>query len=369
MIKTAETYHVPVLLKESVDGLSIRPGGIYVDVTFGGGGHSREILSRLTGGAHLYSFDQDADAEGNVIGVTPPKLGGWGSEQAVFPPQQHDRHYPDKGPAEIPTPSTSGLPKAGTDSFDKQHVGCSDPQPPNLGGLPFTFVRSNFRYLKNWMRYYGVDHIDGLLADLGVSSHHFDDETRGFSFRFDAPLDMRMNKRGGRTAADIVNEYDENRLADVFYLYGELKNSRRIAAALVKARAQGRIETTQDFVQAVEPLFRREREKKDMAKLFQALRIEVNNEMTALKEMLLAATELLKPGGRLSVITYHSLEDRIVKNVMKAGNAEGKVEQDFFGQIETPFRPINNKVIVPEDDEQQRNPRSRSAKLRIAEKK
>lgn len=311
MIKTAETYHVPVLLKESVDGLNIRPGGIYVDVTFGGGGHSREILSRLTGGAHLYSFDQDADAEGNVIGVTPPKL----------------------------------------------------------GGLPFTFVRSNFRYLKNWMRYYGVDHIDGLLADLGVSSHHFDDETRGFSFRFDAPLDMRMNKRGGRTAADIVNEYDENRLADVFYLYGELKNSRRIAAALVKARAQGRIETTQDFVQAVEPLFRREREKKDMAKLFQALRIEVNNEMTALKEMLLAATELLKPGGRLSVITYHSLEDRIVKNVMKAGNAEGKVAQDFFGRIETPFRPVNNKVIVPEDDEQQRNPRSRSAKLRIAEKK
>lgn len=311
MIKTAETYHVPVLLKESVDGLNIRPGGIYVDVTFGGGGHSREILSRLTGGAHLYSFDQDADAEGNVIGVTPPKL----------------------------------------------------------GGLPFTFVRSNFRYLKNWMRYYGVDHIDGLLADLGVSSHHFDDETRGFSFRFDAPLDMRMNKRGGRTAADIVNEYDENRLANVFYLYGELKNSRRIAAALVKARAQGRIETTQDFVQAVEPLFRREREKKDMAKLFQALRIEVNNEMTALKEMLLAATELLKPGGRLSVITYHSLEDRIVKNVMKAGNAEGKVAQDFFGRIETPFRPVNNKVIVPEDDEQQRNPRSRSAKLRIAEKK
>ena len=369
MIKTAETYHVPVLLKESVDGLNIRPGGIYVDVTFGGGGHSREILSRLTGGAHLYSFDQDADAEGNVIGVTPPKLGGWGSEQAVFPPQQNDRHYPDKGPAEIPTPSTSGLPKAGNDSFDKQHVGCSDPQPPNLGGLPFTFVRSNFRYLKNWMRYYGVDHIDGLLADLGVSSHHFDDETRGFSFRFDAPLDMRMNKRGGRTAADIVNEYDENRLADVFYLYGELKNSRRIAAALVKARARGRIETTQDFVQAVEPLFRREREKKDMAKLFQALRIEVNNEMTALKEMLLAATELLKPGGRLSVITYHSLEDRIVKNVMKAGNAEGKVEQDFFGRIETPFRPVNNKVIVPEDDEQQRNPRSRSAKLRIAEKK
>ena len=336
MIKTAETYHVPVLLKESVDGLNIRPGGIYVDVTFGGGGHSREILSRLTGGAHLYSFDQDADAEGNVIGDRWWVLG--------------DNEKP-KGDEE------------------EQHDISLTPNTQHLSPQPFTFVRSNFRYLKNWMRYYGVDHIDGLLADLGVSSHHFDDETRGFSFRFDAPLDMRMNKRGGRTAADIVNEYDENRLADVFYLYGELKNSRRIAAALVKARAQGRIETTQDFVQAVEPLFRREREKKDMAKLFQALRIEVNNEMTALKEMLLAATELLKPGGRLSVITYHSLEDRIVKNVMKAGNAEGKVAQDFFGRIETPFRPVNNKVIVPEDDEQQRNPRSRSAKLRIAEKK
>lgn len=336
MIKTAETYHVPVLLKESVDGLNIRPGGIYVDVTFGGGGHSREILSRLTGGAHLYSFDQDADAEGNVIGDRWWVLG--------------DNEKPKGEKEERPDISLT-------------------PNTQHLSPQPFTFVRSNFRYLKNWMRYYGVDHIDGLLADLGVSSHHFDDETRGFSFRFDAPLDMRMNKRGGRTAADIVNEYDENRLADVFYLYGELKNSRRIAAALVKARAQGRIETTQDFVQAVEPLFRREREKKDMAKLFQALRIEVNNEMTALKEMLLAATELLKPGGRLSVITYHSLEDRIVKNVMKAGNAEGKVAQDFFGRIEAPFRPVNNKVIVPEDDEQQRNPRSRSAKLRIAEKK
>ncbi len=304
MVTTAKTYHIPVLMKDSVDGLNISPGGIYVDVTFGGGGHSREILSRLDGSGHLYSFDQDADAEKNII---------------------------------------------------------------NDGRL--TFVRSNFRYLKNWMRYYGVDRIDGLLADLGVSSHHFDDESRGFSFRFDAPLDMRMNKRDGTTAADVVNTYDEERLADIFYLYGELKNSRKIAAALVKARAAKKIGTTHDFIGAVESLFRREREKKDMAKLFQALRIEVNNEMTALKEMLRSATELLRPGGRLSVITYHSLEDRIVKNVMKTGNPEGKMKQDFFGRIETPFNLINNKVITPDDEEQENNPRSRSAKLRIAEKK
>lgn len=304
MVKTAETYHVPVLLHESIDGLNIKPSGIYVDVTFGGGGHSREILTRINGNGHLYSFDQDADAERNVV---PAK--------------------------------------------------------------DFTFVCSNFRYLKNWMRYYGVEKIDGLLADLGVSSHHFDDETRGFSFRYDSPLDMRMNKRAGKTAADIVNDYDESLLANIFYLYGELKNSRRIASALTKARAEKRIETTTDFMKAVEPLFKREREKKDMAKLFQALRIEVNHEMDALKEMLKAATELLKPGGRLSVITYHSLEDRIVKNVMKAGNPDGKVEQDFFGRIETPFKLINNKVTIPSQEEQERNPRSRSAKLRIAEKK
>lgn len=303
MATTAGTYHVPVLLGESIDGLNIKPGGIYVDVTFGGGGHSREIVSRLTGGAHLFSFDQDADAELNII--------------------NDDR---------------------------------------------FTFVRSNFRYIKNWMRYHGIDHIDGLLADLGVSSHHFDDETRGFSFRFDAPLDMRMNKRAGATAADIVNNYDEQELADVFFLYGELKNARRIAAALAKARSQQRIETTNQFMQAVEKLFKQEREKKEMAKLFQALRIEVNHEMDALRDMLRGATELLAPGGRLSVITYHSLEDRIVKNVMKTGNAEGKMKQDFFGRIETPFRLVNNKVIIPTQEEQESNPRSRSAKLRIAEK-
>lgn len=303
-------YHVPVLLKESVDGLNIHEGGVYVDVTFGGGGHSREILSRLGGKGHLYSFDQDADAASRVMG-------------------------------------------------DEGHC-----MPAN-----FTFVLSNFRYLKNWMRYYGVEHIDGLLADLGVSSHQFDVDSRGFSFRFDdAPLDMRMNSHAGKTAADVLNNYDEEQLADVFYLYGELRNSRRLASAVVKARKQKPFATTSDLLTTVSPLLKREREKKDMARVFQALRIEVNQEMTALREMLLAATELLATGGRLSVITYHSLEDRLVKNVMRSGNTEGKIKQDLFGRIDTPFRLVNNKVITPSADEQERNPRSRSAKLRIAEK-
>ena len=274
-----------------------------MDVTFGGGGHSREILSRLGEKGHLYSFDQDADAEQNIV--------------------NDDR---------------------------------------------FTFVRSNFRYLSNWMRYYGVEQIDGLLADLGVSSHHFDDETRGFSFRYDAPLDMRMNKRAGKTASDILNEYSEEALADVFYLYGELKNARRIAAAICAYRQQQQIKTTADLTKATERLIRTEKEKKDMARLYQALRIEVNHEMDALRDMLRSATNLLAKEGRLSVITYHSLEDRIVKNVMKVGNVEGKVEQDFFGRISSPFRLVSNKVITPTEDEQQTNPRSRSAKLRIAEK-
>ena len=311
MIKTAETYHVPVLLNESIEGLNIHPNGVYVDVTFGGGGHSREILSRLKEGCSLYSFDQDADAELNI--------------------------------------SKMGLSNDQTDRF--------------------TFVRSNFRYLKNWMRYYNIDHIDGLLADLGVSSHHFDDETRGFSFRFDAPLDMRMNKRSGRTAADILNEEDEEKLANILYLYGEIKQSRRIASAIVKARAQLVFKSTNELLTIVEPFFSHSREKKDMAKMFQALRIEVNHEMDALREMLHAATDLLSPGGRLSVITYHSLEDRMVKNIMKSGNIEGKVKQDFYGKRETPFKLINNKVITASNAEQEQNPRSRSAKLRIAEKK
>ena len=311
MIVTAETYHVPVLLKESVDGLDIQPDGIYVDVTFGGGGHSREILSRLGKKGHLYSFDQDADAEKNIVA--------------------DDR---------------------------------------------FTFVRSNFRYISQWMRYYQVEKIDGLLADLGVSSHHFDDETRGFSFRFDAPLDMRMNKRAGQTAADILNEYTEERLADVLYLYGELKNARRLAKAIVTARSKEPIKTTGHLLKALSIETKEEnfqfsilnsQLKKDMAKLYQALRIEVNHEMDALRDMLRGATELLDEGGRLSVITYHSLEDRIVKNVMKSSNAEGKMEQDFYGRVSSPFRLVG-KMITPSQDEQERNPRSRSAKLRIAEK-
>lgn len=298
-------YHIPVLLKESVDGLDINPDGVYVDVTFGGGGHSREILSRLGDNGHLFSFDQDADAENNIV---------------------------------------------------------DDPR--------FTFVHSNFRWLSNWMRYYDIEHIDGLLADLGVSSHHFDDAERGFSFRYDAPLDMRMNREGGKTAADIVNDDTEEHLADIFYLYGELRRSRQIAAAIVKARQRKPILTTKDFLQVVDPLFRREKEKKDMARLFQALRIDVNHEMQALSEMLTSATRLLAKGGRLSVITYHSLEDRMVKNIMKSGNVNGKVEEDpVYGRKASPYDLVNNKVIVPSDEEVERNPRSRSAKLRIAEKK
>ena len=302
MIITAETYHVPVLLRESVDGLAIQPDGVYVDVTFGGGGHSKEILSRLGSKGHLYSFDQDADAEKNIV--------------------NDDR---------------------------------------------FTFVRSNFRYLNNWMQYYGVEKIDGLLADLGVSSHHFDDETRGFSFRFDAPLDMRMNKRAGQTAADILNNYTEEQLADVFYLYGEIKNAKRVAKTICEYRQQKPLQTTADLREATSPIIHPEREKKETAKLYQALRIEVNHEMEALRDMLLSATKLLRQGGRLSVITYHSLEDRIVKNVMKAGNAEGKIEQDFYGRLHSPFHLVN-KVATPSEEEVQSNPRSRSAKLRIAEK-
>ena len=304
MTQDTTTYHIPVLLAPAVDGLDIRPNGIYVDVTLGGGGHTREILRRLGPNGRLLGFDQDEDAEGNI---------------------------PD------------------------------DPR--------FTFVRSNFRYLHNFLRYHGIDRIDGLLADLGVSSHHFDDSQRGFSFRFDGALDMRMNKRAGQTAADIVNTYDEERLANIFYLYGELKNSRRLAAALVRARAQAPVATIGQFLDIVKPLFGREREKKELARVFQALRIEVNHEMEALREMLLAAAGALRPGGRLAVITYHSLEDRLVKNLMKTGNVEGTVVKDFYGNVQTPFRTVNNKVITPDEEEVTRNPRSRSAKLRIAEKR
>lgn len=305
MYAKCDGYHVPVLLRETVDGLDIQPGGIYVDMTFGGGGHSREILRRLQGTGHLYSFDQDLDAIRNA-----------------------------------------------------------DTSQEN-----FTFVRSNFRYLKNWMLYYGHEQVDGILADLGVSSHHLDEEQRGFSFRFDAPLDMRMNQRGSLTAQRIVAEYTEEQLADILYLYGELKNSRRIAAAIVRARQQQTIATTTQLVEVLRPLMGYDREKKDLARVFQALRIEVNGEMQALRHMLQAATEVLRPGGRLSILTYHSLEDRMVKNMIKAGNPEGKVETDVFGRTNAPLQAVNRSVIVPGAEEQNTNPRSRSAKLRIASKK
>ncbi len=296
-------YHIPVLLKESIEGLAIYPSGVYVDVTFGGGGHSRAILSQLDTDGSLFGFDQDADAEQNI---------------------------PD----------------------DER----------------FIFVRSNFRYLYNFMRFHGeAGNVDGLLADLGVSSHHFDDKERGFSFRFEGQLDMRMNTRSGLTAADVINTYEEGKLADVFYLYGELKQSRRIASALVKARAAHPVTTIEELLEIIKPFGGKDKEKKFLAQIFQALRIEVNKEMDALKEMLMQTLEVLKPGGRLVVITYHSLEDRLVKNFLKTGNFEGKVEQDFFGNVITPFRMTHTKVIVPTPEEIENNPRSRSAKLRIAE--
>ncbi|MDR2844265.1 MAG: 16S rRNA (cytosine(1402)-N(4))-methyltransferase RsmH [Candidatus Symbiothrix sp.] len=298
------TYHVPALLPESLAGLNIQPAGIYVDVTFGGGGHSKAILNRLNASGRLFGFDQDEDAEKNIV---------------------------------------------------------SDPR--------FTFVRGNFRYLMPFMDWHDVQVIDGVLADLGVSSHHFDDETRGFSFRFDGELDMRMNKRAGKTAAEILHSYTEENLANVLYLYGELHNSRAIARAIVQARNNKKIQKISDLIAVLKPFCSREKEKKYLAQAFQALRIEVNGEMEALKEMLEQATQLLKPaGGRLVVITYHSLEDRLVKNFFRAGNFEGEVQKDFYGNIQSPFRIINNKVIVPNEEEIERNPRSRSAKLRIAEK-
>jgi 16S rRNA (cytosine1402-N4)-methyltransferase len=296
-------YHIPALLQESIAGLNIRPEGTYVDVTFGGGGHAREILQQLGKNGHLYGFDQDEDAEKNSL--------------------------PDKR---------------------------------------FTFVRSNFRYLTSFMDWYGVEHIDGLIADLGVSSHHFDDETRGFSFRFTGDLDMRMNKRAGQTAADLLNTSSEETLADIFYLYGEIRPARAIAKAIVRERNNKKIRTTSDFLDILKPFFSREKEKKQLAQAFQALRIFLNNEMDALKEMLTQAAELVSPGGRIVVITYHSLEDRLVKNFFKTGNFEGVVEKDFYGNVRSPFRMINNKVIIPDDAEIERNPRSRSAKLRMVEK-
>lgn len=296
-------YHTPALLHASVEGLAIRPDGVYVDATFGGGGHSREILKHLGPKGRLYAFDQDEDVFNNI----PP------DERLIF-------------------------------------------------------VHGNFRYLSNFLRYYEVEQIDGLLADLGVSSHHFDDAARGFSFRFDGDLDMRMNQRAPQKASDIVANYTEEALANLFYQYGELSQSRRIAALLVKARAQAEIKTVEQFKEILNPVMGRDKEKKDMAKVFQALRIEVNQEMNALEQLLQQSLEYLSEGGRLAIISYHSLEDRLVKNFMKSGRFDGKIEQDFYGNRQVPFRLINNKVLTPDESEQEANPRSRSAKLRIAEK-
>ena len=295
-------YHIPALLDECIEGLQIKPDGTYVDVTFGGGGHSRAIMSQLGPEGHLYSFDQDLDAYANRI---------------------------------------------------------DDPR--------FTFVHSNFAYLCNFMRFYGVDKVDGIIADLGVSFHHFDEGERGFSFRADGRLDMRMNRDAHRDAAWIVANYTEEQLADVLYLYGELRQARRMASAIVKARNAGTLTTTGQLVEVVKPFIAPKAEKKELAQVFQALRIEVNDEIATLKKLLESTLKVMKPGGRLVVLTYHSLEDRLVKNFIKSGNVEGKVEKDFFGRVNAPLRAVNNKVIVASDAEVERNPRARSAKLRIAE--
>ena len=306
-MKNPDCYHLPVMLDECLNGLNIKPDGIYLDLTYGGGGHSKEIVKRLSSKGHLYGFDQDMDA----------MAGAMADER-------------------------------------------------------FTFVRSNFRFIKNWMQYYGIEHVDGILADLGVSSHHLDEGSRGFSFRYDAPLDMRMNQKGKLSAKEIINNYSEEQLADILYLYGELKQSRRIASAIIKARSKNEIQTTGQLAEVVSPLLGYDREKKDLARVFQALRIEVNGEMKVLKQMLDNATDILAPGGRLVIMTYHSLEDRIVKNHIKGTDKKDKNHTDahamIFGQTKTALKPINKNVITASAEEQARNPRSRSAKLRIAEK-
>lgn len=296
-------YHIPALLNECIEGLDIKPDGIYVDVTFGGGGHSRAIMGKLGDKGHLYGFDQDQDAIANAID-------------------------------------------------DKR----------------FTFVYSNFAYISNFLRYHNVKQADGIIADLGVSFHHFDESERGFSFRFDGTLDMRMNRKGDKDARKVIATYSEEQLAQIFYLYGELKTSRKIASAIVKARESKPINTTGELLEVIKPFIKPAQEKKELAQVFQALRIEVNNEIDVLKSLLQQSVKVLKPGGRLVILTYHSLEDRLVKNFLKSGNVEGKVEKDFFGRINSPFKLINNKVIIASDEEVERNPRARSAKLRIAEK-
>lgn len=332
-----EIYHIPAMLKETIEGLAIKPDGVYVDVTFGGGGHSRAIMKDLHDGGKLFSFDQDIEAYQNAV------------ERGFMLHAEEEAK--------------------GEDEKNEDAKGEKEEK--------WVFVHANFRYLKNWMNFYGVEEIDGLLADLGVSFHHFDCPERGFSFRFSAPLDMRMNQTGKRTAADVVNGYSEEELAKLFWLYGEMKNGRAIARNIVKARGQKPIERTEELVallaKGIQVMPNGEIEvptqyKKDLARMFQALRIEVNDEMGALREMLLAARDLLKPGGRIAILTYHSLEDRLVKNFFRSGNLEGKIEKDFYGNALTPFEVIE-KGRVADEEEVARNPRSRSAKLRVAEKK
>lgn len=302
-----ECYHIPVMLNECIEGLNIKPDGIYLDLTYGGGGHSKEIIKRLNLKGHLYGFDQDLDSMAGAI-------------------------------------------------IDDR----------------FTFIRSNFRFIKNWMKYYGIEQVNGILADLGVSSHHLDDGDRGFSFRYDAPLDMRMNQNSGITAKHIIAEYSEEQLADIFYYYGELKQSRKIASRIIKYRNTAEIATTGQLTEIVTPFLTHSREKKDLSKVFQALRIEVNGEMEVLKEMLNSATDLLAPQGRLVIMTYHSLEDRIVKNHIKGKkeNTTGNTDNQalIFGQAKCLLKQINRNVTTASDSEIAYNPRSRSAKLRIAEK-
>ncbi len=297
------TYHIPVMLSQCIEGLLIDPKGTYIDATFGGGGHAREIVRHLTSG-RLYGFDQDEDAAANC--------------------------------------------------FDDDRL---------------IFVRANFRHLRNFMHHYGVSEADGILADLGVSSHDFDQADRGFSFRFDTPLDMRMNQQAGINAADVVNQYEEASLLNLFRTYGEIPNARNLVRHIIGARSASPISTTTQLLEAIKGCVPRATEKKYLAQVFQALRIEVNDELGALREFLASAFEMLKPGGRLVIMTYHSLEDRLVKNFLRSGNFEGKVEKDFYGNVETPFLLLNRKVIVPSQQEIDENPRSRSARLRIAAKK
>jgi 16S rRNA (cytosine1402-N4)-methyltransferase len=293
-------YHTPALLAETIEGMNIKPDGIYVDATFGGGGHSRAILDKLSDKGVLVAFDQDADVMNNI---------------------------PD----------------------DKRII----------------FVRSNFRYLKNFLKYHKIAEIDGILADLGVSSHHFDDAERGFSFRFDGKPDMRMNKAASLTASDVLNTYSEEKLADIFYLYGEMRQSRRLARAVVSKRSEKPIESTNDFIDIIKPFIERKKEKKELAQIFQALRIEVNDEINALRELLEQSLQMTGKNGRIAVLTYHSLEDRLVKNFFRSGNFKGEIEKDFYGNVLSPVKPLTNKALTASDEEIERNPRARSAKLRI----